>query len=160
MYIYIYILSKIIKSSVTKVLKSYFSRVNHAYFYPKQKVSIEVTTDMCACGILKTMIFDIGVQLYSNINGIINFHIDMTQPDKTKVLPDKLLTDKINKQFNINTTTDSASNNENVVTMHESNKNVYPDVDCHLVRDGMLSLLNLHLTNVDISNTSEDQQFN
>ena len=53
---------------VTKVLKSYFSRVNHAYFYPKRQVSIDATTDMCACNILKTMIFDIGVQSYSNIN--------------------------------------------------------------------------------------------
>jgi len=108
---------------VTKVLKSYFSRVNHAYFYPKQKVSIETTTDMCACDILKTMIFDIGVQSYSNINQIINFHIDMTQPDKTKVLPDKLLTDEINKQINS-------------------------------------SLLDLHVTDVDVPNTSEEDNTN
>ena len=52
---------------VTKVLKLYFSRANHAYFYSKQTVYIETTTDMCACDmcacdILKTMIFDIGVQ--------------------------------------------------------------------------------------------------
>ena len=80
----------------------------------------------------------------------------MTQPDKTKVLPEKLFTDEINKQLNINTTTDSASNNENVVTMNESNEDMYPDVDCHLVRDVVLSLLDLHLTNVDVSNTSED----
>ena len=29
---------------MTKVLKSYFSRVNHAYFYSKQQVSIDATT--------------------------------------------------------------------------------------------------------------------
>ena len=80
----------------------------------------------------------------------------MTQPDKTKVLPDKLLTNEINKQLNINTTTDSASNNENMMTMHETEKNVYTDVECHLVRDVVLSLLDLHLTNVNVSNTSEE----
>ena len=80
----------------------------------------------------------------------------MTQPDKTKVLPDKLLTNEMNKQLNINSKTDSASNNENMVTMHETEKNVYTDVDCHLVRDVVLSLLDLHLTNVNVSNTSKD----
>ena len=50
---------------------------------------------MCVCDIVKTVIFDIVVQSYSNINRVINFHIDMTQP--TKVVSDKLLTDKINK---------------------------------------------------------------
>ena len=43
-----------------------------------------------------------------------------------------------------------------MVMMHELEENVYTDIDCHLVRDVVLSLLDLHLTNVDVSNTSEE----
>ncbi len=58
---------------------------------------------MSTFDIICSMSFDIGVQSYSNINSVINFHIDMTQPDKTKVVPDKLLIDEVNKQLNITT---------------------------------------------------------
>ena len=40
--------------------------------------------------------------------------------------------------------------------MHETGKNFQTDVDCHLVRDVVWSLLDLHLTNVNVSNTSEE----
>ena len=62
------------------------------------------------------MTFDIGVQLYSHIKQVINFHIDMVQPDKTKVIPDKVLTDEVNKYLNISTNS-SISNNKSVPTI-------------------------------------------
>ena len=40
--------------------------------------------------------------------------------------------------------------------MHQSEEIVYTDVDCHLVCDVVLSLLDLHLTNVNVPNTSEE----
>ena len=66
----------------------------------------------------------------------------MAQPDKTKAIPDKLLTDEINKKLNISASI-SASNNESAATIQESEKMVHTDIDCHLVCDIVLSLLDV-----------------
>ena len=89
------------------------------------------------------MICSIGVQSYSNIDQTVNFHIDMTQPDKTKVVLDKLLVNGITKQLNIISTSSFASNNESAATMQEFEKSVHTDIDHHLVRNIVLSLLDL-----------------
>ena len=96
--------NKIEKSflEVTKRLKTYFTRVNHAYFYPPER-SIDdissISNDDTISTFIVTMIFDIGVQSYSNINRIVNFHIDMTQQShNSKVIPDKILLDEVNKK--------------------------------------------------------------
>ena len=50
--------------AVTKVLKTYFTQVNHAYFYPPDKSNTEgesYLSDMSACDIIDTMVFNIGV---------------------------------------------------------------------------------------------------
>ena len=78
--------------AVTKVLKTYFTRVNHTYLYPPDEPNtdtISYLSDMSACDIIDTMVFNIGVQLYSNINYIVNFHVDIIQPSKNMVTPDK-----------------------------------------------------------------------
>ena len=86
---------------MTKVLKTYFTQVNHAYFYPPDKANTGgeyYSSDMSACDIIDTMVFTIGVQSYSNINCIVNFHIDMKKSGKNMVTPDKLLLDEVNKK--------------------------------------------------------------
>ena len=48
--------------TVTKVLKTYFTRVNHTYLYPPDKPntdSISYSSDMSACDITDTIEFDI-----------------------------------------------------------------------------------------------------
>ena len=46
---------------------------------------------------IDTMIFDIEVQSYPNINWIVNFHIDKTQLNDSKTIPDMLLLVEVNK---------------------------------------------------------------
>ena len=53
--------------------------------------------------------------MYSNIKGVMNVHIEMTQPDKTKIIPDKLLIYEIIKQINI--TNRAISDNEGLPTI-------------------------------------------
>ena len=73
---------------------------------------------MLVTDIINTMIFNIGVQSYSNINRIVNFHIDMTKPNRDMVIPDKLLLDEINKK--------DIGDNE---TMQQPND--FADVECN-----------------------------
>ena len=59
--------SKIEKSflDVTKQLKTYFTRVNHVYFYPPERSIHDISSisnDDAISTFIDTMIFDIGVQ--------------------------------------------------------------------------------------------------
>ena len=75
--------------------------MNHAHFYPPDKHNTGAKSylrDILVCGIIDTIVFDIGVQPYSNINFIINYYIYMTQPSKIMVTTDKLLLDEVNKK--------------------------------------------------------------
>ena len=83
----------------------------------------------------------------------------MTQPDKTKAIPDKLLTDEVNKQMNISTNS-SVSNIESVPIIQESETMVHTDIRCNLVCDVQLSLLDLQQTNSIVSSTSYKNNIN
>ena len=133
--------------------------MNYVFFYPKSGVSTIHTNEMCACDIIHSMIFVTEVQLYSNINWAINFHIDMTKPDKTKVIQEKLLTDEIKKQLNFSISS-SASNNESTTKMQELEKIVHTDIDCHLICDVVMSLLDLQQTNFNEPNISIENNTN
>ena len=64
------------------------------------------------------MVFNIGVQSYFNINHIVNFHIDMSKPNKDMVIPDKRLLDEVNKAM--------VNHNETLVQGDD-----FPDVECN-----------------------------
>ena len=135
--------------AVTKVLKTYFTRVNHAYFYPPDKATTEgesYSSDMSACDIIDTMLFNIGVQSYSNINRIVNFHIDMTKSGKNMVTPDKLLLDEVNKKqiMNENDTTQTID---------------LADIECDELHQVAASLLEMQLhSNIDAENEESSQR--
>ena len=77
---------------VVKEFQKYFARINHAYFSVPRLVGGDLgqTLDLSYLGldIIDEMIFDIGVQSFSNINRIVNFHVDMTKPKSQKIQPD------------------------------------------------------------------------
>ena len=52
----------------------------------------------------------------------------MTQPDKTKVFPDKLLTDEVNKQLNITTNSPVTLLNQCVPSV-QPEPMVHPDIE-------------------------------
>ena len=75
-------------NAVTKILKTYFTRVNYAYFYSSINNDTQWSdTSTPIKDLIDTMVFNIGVQSYSNINHIVNFHIDMSKPNKDMVIP-------------------------------------------------------------------------
>ncbi len=85
--------------TVTKVLKTYFTRVNHAYFYPPDKANTEgqsYSGVLLASDIIDTMVFNIRVQSYSN--RIVNFHIDMTKSDKNIVNKNQIMNEKLTQR--------------------------------------------------------------
>ena len=54
---------------------------------------------MLVTDIINALAFEIGVQSYSNINHIVNFHIEMSKPNRgIMVIPGKLLLDEVNKK--------------------------------------------------------------
>lgn len=141
--------SKIERSfiEVTKRLRTYFTRVNHAYFYPPETNVHEISdilNDDAISTFINTMIFDIGVQSYSNINRIINFHIDMTQQNhNNKVKPDKLLLDEVNKKHLQTNNDDETSSTEAAMNLQPV---TLPDAECNELRNVVAGLLELQLT--------------
>ena len=91
-------------NAVTKILKTYFTQVNHAYFYSSTTDDTQWSdTSTPITDLIDAMVFNIGVQSYSNINRIVNFHVDMSKPNnKDMVIPDKLLLDEVNKKDMVN----------------------------------------------------------
>ena len=57
-----------------------------------------MTKNVTSLDVIDSMIFDIGVQSYSNVNRIVTFHIDMSKP-KSKLTPENLVTGEI--EFNL-----------------------------------------------------------
>ncbi len=141
--------SKIKRSfiEVTKRLRTYFTRVNHAYFYPPETNVHEISdilNDDAISTFINTMIFDVGVQSYSNINRIINFHIDMTQQNhNNKVKPDKLLLDEVNKKHLQTNNDDETSSTEAAMNLQPV---ALPDAECNELRNVVAGLLELQLT--------------
>ena len=86
--------------SKKKILKTYSTRANRACFYPSINHDIQLSSDnMLVTDIINALAFEIGVQSYSNINHIVNFHIEMSKPNRgIMVIPDKLLLDEVNKK--------------------------------------------------------------
>ena len=129
--------------AVTKVLKTYFTQVNHGYFNPPDKPNTDTepySSNMSVCDIIDTMVFNIRVQSYSNINRIVNFHIDMTQSSKNIVTSDKLLLDEVNKKQMMN-------KNDTMKTIDLA------DIECDELREVAASLLEMQLhSNIDAEN--------
>ena len=73
---------------VIKQLKKYFGRVNQIYFNEPKKKYNDYTKEVLDTGIdsIKNMNFEIGVQLFSNIDRILRFSINV---EKNDVTPDE-----------------------------------------------------------------------
>ena len=89
-------------TNVTKNLHKYFTRVNHAFFKDhntddadSSKISDTIQNDDTCLDIINDMKFDIGVQSFSQINRIINFHVDMKLPETKQMQPEQSLLDEI-----------------------------------------------------------------
>jgi len=85
---------------VSKGLKLYFSRLNHAYFYPLETTYCDINNIVYVKEIIDTMKFTVGVQAFSNINQVVKFHIDMTLENKHKLRPDNILTSEFCSETN------------------------------------------------------------
>ena len=112
-------------------LKTYFARINHAYFYPER--TTQDSQDNNILNTIKTMKFAIGVQSYSNIDRVVSFNIDMTKESvENKVRPDEKLLRDIELEVN-GVSIDSHSSDQNQKNIHEQE-----------LKDVVASLLDLH----------------
>lgn len=82
--------TSVIEDKFAPVIKSllwtYISMVNHAYFDDLSPVNecYKSIRHMCTLTITGQLKFDIRVQVFSSINQIVRFHIDMTKPNTKK----------------------------------------------------------------------------
>ena len=134
--------------NVTKTLHKYFTRVNHAYFKDHSEdatnnstLSDKLQNDDTCLDIINDMKFDIGVQSFSHINRIVNFHIDMKLPDAKKMQPEQALLDEIKfLTRNPNGTNDQST---------ESTENASVPVDRNDLDTAAAALLDLGTNLVD-----------
>ena len=87
---------------VIKGFSKYFSRVNHVYFTscdsigPSYEELIDrVPSDDTCLDIINHLTFDVGVQSFSNIDKIVNFHIDMSKNKSKQIEPEQSVLDEI-----------------------------------------------------------------
>ena len=76
---------------VNKGLKLYFSKINRVYFYPSETTHCEINNILQVKEIMDTLKFTVSVQVFSNINQVVKFHIDMKLNNNHKLRPDKIL---------------------------------------------------------------------
>ena len=73
-------------------IQKYFSRVNYAYFESIPTLSpVCVKDDYKSLDFIDIMEFDVAVQSFSNINHIVQFHINMKLPPSKKFAPDDIV---------------------------------------------------------------------
>ena len=87
---------------VIKGFSKYFSRVNHVYFTrcdsigpSYDELSDRVPSDDTCLDIINHLTFDVGVQSFSNIDKIVNFHIDMSKSKSKQIEPEQSVLDEI-----------------------------------------------------------------
>jgi len=128
--------------NVTKNLHKYFTRVNHAFFKNHNtddadgsKLSDTIQNDDTCLDIINDMKFDIGVQSFSQINRIINFHVDMKLPETKQMQPDQSLLDEIKLL---------SQNKDNTVVMNtdkqDNSSSTHNRDDLDIVIAGLLDL--------------------
>ena len=152
---------------VIKGFSKYFSRVNHVYFRKSGTISLH-TSDIQSklidndtyLDIIDNITFDVGVQTFSNIDRIINFHIDMTKSKSKQIEPEQSVLDEIreiissigdNTNPNISTTANTDpevgtipnGTNEESETQHITDN----------TRDAIAGLLDL---NIAVGNVEDD----
>ena len=141
-------------SPVLDSFKTYFTRINHAYF---QKPSSECENyvnptqeDIDSLKVIDNMSFKVGVQSYSKINRIIYFHIDMTkEKDKDKMTPEKFVLDEINFRLGA---TDKATNTNNNGTNDDTS-------DANEVSEVAASLLDLSKRDKELDRFYDREKF-
>ena len=104
--------------AVTAQLKHFFSRINHAYFYPRNTEDEGWKENGSVLKFIDTMSFKIGVQAFSNINRIIGFFIDMRLPNKDKVTPDDIMMKELNFQLKNKLTSNNTSEDTSMSESH------------------------------------------
>ena len=118
---------------VTKDFKLYFSRINHAYFYPLETTHCGINNLTPLNEIINSLKFTVGVQAFSNINRVVKFHIDMKLENRHKLKPDSTLVD----EFGSKTTNIADRTRRHSSAMLESLQ------ESELLRDAVAALMDL-----------------
>ena len=153
---------------VTKGFLKYFSRVNHAYLTTNTIVGLRSSelhtesknNDTCI-EIIDHIKFDVGVQSFSNIDKIINFHIDMTKSKSKQIEPEQSVLDEIkdilsNIGSNNNQHLSSTINTNDNRTTFDTNNN-QPTVPNQPISDDIRNVIaGFRVEDEDISTNSYD----
>ena len=152
---------------VIKGFSKYFSRVNHVYFRKSGTISLH-TSDIQSklidndtyLDIIDNITFDVGVQTFSNIDRIINFHIDMTKSKSKQIEPEQSVLDEIREIIssigdNTNPNMISTANTDPEVGTIPNGTNEESETQ-HITdntRDAIAGLLDL---NIAVGNVEDD----
>ena len=143
---------------VIKQLKKYFGRVNQIYFNEPKKKSNEYRKEQLDAGIdsIKNMSFEIGVQLFSNIDRILRFSINV---GNNAVTPDDQTLSEIQSSLRGNEYLDDAPRiNEDCPSPVPDNTLDY-DIECSTNNDGVTSIINdFTVLNVQDSDDESDYE--
>ena len=103
-------------------IQKYFSQVSHAYFESIPTLSPGCAKDYYkSLDFIDTMEFDVAVQSFSNINHIVQFHINMKLPPSKKFGPDDIVLKEVKHKMNNNSTNSNKDSNSEVINTTSKN---------------------------------------